>query len=161
MNFSRPRVFADDGGFTLLELLVVILIIGVLSAIAVPSFLNQQQKAQDACAKEMARGMQTAMEIYYIDENRYTGADPAELNERDSSVSTGGGNCSSAPAALLATGNQPSGTACSGNAPGANSFCVMAPSKTNNFQIYRTNSGVITRTCTAPGEGGCLPDGTW
>ena len=63
----RPRQHTKhDGGFTLIELLVVILIIGILAAIAIPSFLNQRQKGQDACAKSMARTMQTSMETYFI-----------------------------------------------------------------------------------------------
>ena len=156
--FGTPQL-KDESGFTLLELLVVILIIGILSAIAVPSFLTQRQKAQDACAKEMARGMQTAMEIYYIDEIHYSGADPIELNARDKSIPTGTGLCNST--GTVVTGNQVSGTDCAGNSPGANNFCVMAPSATNTFQIYRSSTGAISRTCTVPSKGGCLSDGTW
>ena len=63
----RSRV-QDEKGFTLIELLVVILIIGILAAIALPAFLNQRGKAQDAEAKSAVRTAQTAMETFYTDE---------------------------------------------------------------------------------------------
>ena len=48
---------------------MVILIIGILAAIAIPSFLNQKSKGQDANLKSAARSAQTAMETYYTDNN--------------------------------------------------------------------------------------------
>ncbi len=64
----RERM-ASEKGFTLIELLVVMLIIGILAAIAIPTFFNQKQKANDSSAKAMAHTAQTAMETCGTDNN--------------------------------------------------------------------------------------------
>ena len=60
-----------DDGFTLVELLVVILIIGILAGIALPVFLNQRQHGYDAAAKSDMRNLAGFEEIYLSDTNSY------------------------------------------------------------------------------------------
>ena len=73
----------EEKGFTLIELLVVILIIGILAAIAIPSFLNQRSKGNDAEAKSTAVTAAEAMETCATDNNgSYTNCSKAAVVDR-------------------------------------------------------------------------------
>lgn len=57
--------------FTLIELLIVVAIIGILAAIAVPNFINAQVRAKCATTQSDLRALSTALESYHIDNNMY------------------------------------------------------------------------------------------
>jgi type IV pilus assembly protein PilA len=139
----RMRMAKDEAGFTLVELLVVMLILGLLAAIAIPSFFNQRDKAKDADAKEAARTAQTAMETYATDhDGSYVGATADDLVAIEPSL----GNATLADPTDLTD----------------DTFTVETTSETDNtFSISRLANGILDSDCQTPEEAGCPSDGNW
>jgi type IV pilus assembly protein PilA len=65
----------SDDGFTLIELMVVVLVIAILLAIAIPTFLGARKRAQDSVAKTSLRNALSAANVLYTDAQTFAAAD--------------------------------------------------------------------------------------
>jgi type IV pilus assembly protein PilA len=83
---DEGKVEHDDGGFTLIELMVVVLIIAILLAIAIPTFLGARQRANDRAAQSNLRNANTNALVFYTDRQQFTD-DPLEMTQIDASLS--------------------------------------------------------------------------
>ena len=75
----RQRMEDREEGFTLIELMVVVLIIAILIAIAIPTFLGARRRAQDKQAQSNLRNALTAEKTYYVDNQAYAASTGTEL----------------------------------------------------------------------------------
>ncbi len=118
-------------------------ILGLLAAIAIPSFFAQRDKAKDADAKAAARTAQTAIETYATDnEGSYVGASAADLESIEETL-------------VASDLEEPADLAV-----GAYTVAVSSSTGTT-FTITRAGTGVTLHTCGNPGQGGCPASGEW
>ena len=136
--------FRNEQGFTLVELLVIVLIVGILAAIALPAFLDQRVKSQDAEAKWMAAVTAQALLVYHQDHDTFSGAGAEELGKIEPTVRDARG--------LDVTGGRDTfrvAVASAAGSSGGGPFVVE----------YRPSGS--ERTCDVPGQGACPDSGTW
>lgn len=133
---------AGQEGFTLVELLVVMLILGLLAAIAIPAFFNQRDKARDSDAKAGVRSAQTAIETFATDNGgAYTGATVESLEAIEPTLTNYELAVSSAEAAAYTL--------------------VVTSDTENTFSILRGDDGSLSYTCTDGGTAGCPENESW
>ena len=119
------------------------LILGLLAAIAIPLFLNQTDKADDADAKATARAAQTAIELYATEhDGHYTGADESALHDIEVTIPSG------VPLALSNISN--------------NTYTVTVRSRDRHRLLDQPGSvRSVAYECTVEAAGGCPDDGDW
>lgn len=116
---TRPRLrcrVAEQAGFSLVELLIVLLVVAALLAIAVPSYLGFWDRANRAAAQADLRAALPAVAAYYNDHDSYAGLSVPELRTYDQGLSS--------RISVLSSSN---GSFCLRSANGSDSYYMNGP----------------------------------
>jgi prepilin-type N-terminal cleavage/methylation domain-containing protein len=142
------RRLTNEDGFTFIELLVVMVIIGILAAIALSVFNGQTTKAQDSEAKMNAGSMQAHVESCYVETEDYGECETGDPGLSDTRMPEGTG---------------PAQTTVNSNGP--RDYVIASTSRSGNvFRLVKLKGEKPNRSCSvsAHGErGGCHDDSSW
>jgi len=156
----------EEDGFTLIELMVVVLIIAILIAIAIPTFLGARKRAQDRAAQSSLRNALTSAKTIFTDGEDYSDATTTALSTAEPSLTFNPGTASTGPTNVSVTSINVDTTTTEHEG-----FAATALSKSGTCFIISdvaggaaptagTHYGSKTTACTPPTTTATLPSGS-
>ena len=163
LGFDAPTdAESGDDGFTLIELMVVVLVIAILLAIAVPTFLGARERSQDRAAQSNLRNALTAAKVLFVDSGDYRGATTSGLGDIEPGLTWQGSTVASAEEFQISVSLTDSNTIFAAAAQSDSETCFQIKDDSNaTGATGGTKYGTTTGTCTgtAAAAGATATDG--
>lgn len=143
---ARDRRRSGEQGFTLVEVMVVVLIIGILLAIGIPTFLGARTRAQDRAVQSNLRTAQTSALVIFTDEGTFRTSTPANLRIAEPSLTWIGLNSVSRTDIRVSVGRSSDNTEFGAAAMSDSGTCYFVRLSSQGATQYGSST---TTACTA------------
>ena len=155
-RYTTPRA-RGDRGFTLIEVMVVVLVIGILLAVGVPTYLGARSRAQDSAARSTLRTAQTTAAVLYVDNGTYRDANVRNLREAEPGLTWRGSNSASRDQDEVSVAATRDGSEWGAATLSDSGTCYFIRLRTDGSTLYGSSS---SRPCTGSGALG-VQDREW
>lgn len=142
---TKARRGRGEGGFTLIEVMVVVLIIGILLGVGIPTFLGARDRAQARSAQSSLRIAQTTAMVVYSDHSTFSAVTTTRMRQSEPGLTWLAGNVESANDKRVSIASNAAGTQWGAAAMSASGECFYIRVRETGSTLYGRSTSA---TCT-------------